>query len=414
MNPKHKYVGLDVHKDTIVIAIADEGRTSEVRDYGTISSDLHALEKALARIRSDGSTLHVVYEAGPTGFVVYRRLTQLGIECIVVAPSKTPRQSGDKLKTDRRDAAKLARLHRAGELTAIHIPDEVDESIRDLCRARSDAMEDLRRAKQRLKMFLLRLGYRYRGKDNWSAAHVHYLRQLALPLPVHQAVLEGYLQNIDRAGDQLTRLEEMLEAKAVRWRLYPVVSALMCLRGFQLVAAATLVAELGDVRRFERASDLMAFLGLIPSERSTGNTRRQGAITKTGNGHARWMMIEASHSVYLPPKVAAPLSRRQEGQPEIFRAIGWKAQTRLHKRYWQLAARKVMTAKSRSPSPATERAARRWRSPERQRRVRRTGARASGQFYEQLTGFVWDVLRHAWDQYFPAAPAAATATPSRR
>lgn len=376
MKTNHKYVGLDVHKDTTVIAIADEGRDGELRDYGTISSDLHALEKALAKIGSDGSTLHVAYEAGPTGFVVYRRLRQLRLDCIVVAPSKTPRQSGDKIKTDRRDATRLARLHRAGELTAVHVPDEVDESIRDLCRARSDAMEDLRRAKQRLKMFLLRLGYRYRGKDNWSAAHVRYLRQLALPLPVHRVVLEGYLRNIDQAGDQLTRLEEMVEAKAVTWRLYPIVSALMCLRGFQTVAATTLVAEIGDARRFTRARDLMAFLGLIPSERSTGATRRQGAITKTGNGHARWMMIEASHSVHLPPNVSAPLSRRQEGQPEIFKAMGWKAQTRLHKRYWQLAARKLMPGK-----------------------IQVALAR-------ELTGFVWDVLRHAWARHLPATPPA--------
>jgi transposase len=381
MKSKHKYVGLDVHKDTIVIAIADEGRSGEIRDYGTISNDLHALEKALAKIGSDGSTLHVVYEAGPTGFVVYRRLQQLRIDCIVAAPSKIPRQSGDKLKTDRRDAAKLARLHRAGELTAIHVPDEVDESIRDLCRARSDAMEDLRRAKQRLKMFLLRLGYRYRGNANWSVAHVRYLRELALPLPVHHAVLEGYLHTIDQAGEQLARLEEMVEAKAVTWRLYPIVSALMCLRGFQTVAATTLVAEIGDARRFERPRHMMAFLGLIPSERSTGATRRQGSITKTGNGHARWMMIEASHSAHLPPKVSAPLSRRQEGQPEIFKSIAWKAQTRLHKRYWQLAARKLMTAK-----------------------IQIAVAR-------ELTGFVWDVLCHAWQKHFPAAPGPAT--PSR-
>jgi transposase len=251
----------------------------------------------------------------------------------------------------------------------------VDESVRDLCRARSDAMADLRRAKQRLKMFLLRAGYRYQGKDNWSAAHVRYLRQLALPLPVHKAVLEDYLMTIDQAAARQTRLEELLETQVTRWRLAPVVAALMCLRGFQIVAAATLVAELGDVRRFAHARDLMAFLGLIPSEHSTGTKRRLGAITKTGNGHARWMMIEGAQSVHLPPKVSVPLTKRQQDQPECFKAISWKSQTRLHTRHWQLAARRVMRAK-----------------------IQVAVAR-------ELTGFVWDVLRQAWDKYLPAALA---------
>jgi transposase len=183
MNTHDKFVGLDVHKDTIAIAIAEGGRDGEVRDYGTISNDLHALEKVLRKLNAGGATLHVVYEAGPTGFVIYRRLQQLGINCVVVAPSKLPKKSGEKIKTDQRDAIKLARLHRAGELTAVHVPDAVDESVRDLCRARSDAMEDLRRAKQRLKMFLLRLGYRYKGRENWSDAHVRYLRELACRCP---------------------------------------------------------------------------------------------------------------------------------------------------------------------------------------------------------------------------------------
>lgn len=378
MKTKHKFVGLDVHKDTIAIAIAEGGREGEVRDYGTISGDLHALEKALGRIGGEGVTLHTVYEAGPTGFVIHRRLEQLKIDCVVVAPSKLPKKSGEKIKTDQRDATKLARLHRAGELTAIHVPDAVDESVRDLCRARSDAMADLRRAKQRLKMFLLRAGYRYQGKDNWSAAHVRYLRQLALPLPVHKAVLEDYLMTIDQAAARQTRLEELLETQVSRWRLAPVVAALMCLRGFQLVAAATIVAEIGDARRFTHARDLMAFLGLIPSEHSTGSKRRQGGITKTGNGHARWMMIEAAQCVHLPPKVSVPLTKRQEGQPEAFKAISWKAQTRLHKRHWQLSARKVM------------------------------GAKIQVAVARELTGFVWDVLRQAWEQYLPATPTTAS------
>ena len=178
-----KYVGLDVHKDTTVVAVAEGGREGECRVYGTISSDLHALEKLLRKLGGENVTLHVVYEAGPTGYVVHRRLQQLQIDCLVVAPSRTPQPKGQRQKTDRRDALMLARLHRAGELTGIHVPDAVDESIRDLTRARADAVHDLTRAKQRLKSFLLRQGYRYSGKANWSEAHQRYLRELVLPLP---------------------------------------------------------------------------------------------------------------------------------------------------------------------------------------------------------------------------------------
>jgi len=365
---KVKYVGLDVHKDTIVIAVADFSARGEVRLFGTISSDLRALEKALRKIRGEGITLAVVYEAGPSGFVIYRRLKQLKIECIVVAPSKLPKRSGDRLKTDKRDAVNLARLHRAGELEGIHVPDAVDESVRDLCRARSDASGDLRRTKQRLKGFLLRLGYHYKGKANWSDAHRRYLRELKLPLVVHQAVLEEYLLAVDEAQTRLDRIKEMIEAHAPLWRLYSVVEALMAMRGFQLVAATTIVAELGDVRRFTHPGQLMAFLGLIPDVHSSGTKRRQGSITKTGNAHARWMMVEAAQHYRLPPKVSAPLAKRQEGQSHQVRVLGWKAQTRLNKRYWQLTARGVMTAK-----------------------IQVAVAR-------ELCGFVWDMIRTTWPE----------------
>ena len=363
MKAKNKYVGLDVHKDTTVVAVADGGREGEVRLYGKISSDLGALEKVLRKLGGEGVTLHVAYEAGPTGFVIYRRLRQLGLECIVVAPTKTPQEKGRRQKTDRRDALLLARLHRAGELTAIHVPDEVDESIRDLTRARADAVHDLTRAKQRLKSFLLRQGYRYSGKANWSEAHQRYLRELGLPLPALKAVLEESLLAIDQATTRVTRLEELLAVQVPLWRMYPAVEALMTLRGFQLTAAAVLVAELGDVRRFEHPRHVMAFLGLIPRENSTGNTRRQGSITKAGNAHARWILIEAVQHALLPPKVSAPLALRQQGQPTAFRELSWKIQVRLHKRGWHLLHRGVMKAKV-------------------------TVALA-----RELSGFVWDLLR---------------------
>lgn len=340
-----KYVGLDVHKDTTVIAVAEGGRLGEVRVYGTIASDLGALEKVLRKLGGEGVTLHVVYEAGPTGFVIYRRLQQLKVACIVVAPSKTPQGTGPRQKTDRRDAVQLARLHRAGELTAIHVPDAVDESVRDLTRARADAVHDLTRAKQRLKSFLLRHGYRYSGKANWSAPHQRYLRELVLPLPALKAVLEECLLAIDQASERVTRLEMLLEVQLPLWRYYPAVEALMCLRGFQLVAAAVLVAELGDVRRFAHPRHLMAFLGLVPKENTTGSTRRLGGITKAGNAHARWILIEAIQHAWLPPKVSAPLSRRQSGQPATYRELSWKIQLRLHKRGWHLLRRGVMKAK---------------------------------------------------------------------
>lgn len=345
MKSTDKYVGLDVHKDTTVVAVAESGRLGEVRIYGTISSDLHALERVLAKLGGEGVRLHVVYEAGPTGYVVYRRLQQLGIACIVVAPTKTPQVKGLRQKTDRRDAEQLARLHRAGELTGIHVPDAVDESIRDLTRARADAVHDLTRAKQRLKSFLLRQGYRYSGKANWSEAHQRYLRELVLPLPALKAVMEECLLAIDQATQRVARMDDLLAAQVPSWRMYPAVQALMCLRGFQLTAAAVLVAELGDVRRFAHPRHLMAFLGLVPREHTTGTDRRLGSITKAGNAHARWILVEATQHAFLPPKVSAPLSIRQQDQPAAYRELAWKVQVRLHKRSRHLLGRGVMKAK---------------------------------------------------------------------
>ncbi len=345
MRGLNKYVGLDVHKDTTVVAVAESGREGEVRLYGTISSDLHALEKALRKLGGEGVTLHVVYEAGPTGYGLYRRLQQLAIDCIVVAPSKTPQPKGARQKTDRRDAEQLARLHRAGELTAIYVPDAVDESVRDLTRARADAVHDLTRAKQRLKSFLLRQGYRYQGKANWSEAHQRYLRELVLPLPALKAVLEEYLLAITQASQRVARLDELLAAQVPAWRLYPAVQALMCLRGFQLTAAAVLVAELGDVRRFTHPRHVMAFLGLVPREHTSGDNRKLGGITKAGNAHARWILTEAVQHAFLVPKVSAHLALRQQGQPTAHRELSWKVQTRLYKRSRHLLGRGVMKAK---------------------------------------------------------------------
>ena len=345
MNKTHKYIGLDVHQDTIMVAIAEEGREGEVRLYGRLSNDLHALERMLRQIGGPAVALHVVYEAGPTGYVIYRRLKQLEIDCVVVAPSKTPQGSGPRQKTDKRDALQLARLHRAGELSAISIPDEVDESVRDMTRARADAVDDLRRAKQRLKSFLLRHGYKYSGKANWSEAHQRYLRELVMPSPAMKAVLEESLLAIDQATQRVARLEDLIAVQVPQWRMYPAVQALMCLRGFQLTAAAVLVAELGDIHRFRHPRHLMAFLGLVPKEKTTGDDRKLSSITKAGNAHARWILIEAIQHATLPPKVSAPLSLRQTGQPQAYKDLSWKIQVRLHKRAWHLLQRGVIKAK---------------------------------------------------------------------
>lgn len=316
MNKPLLFLGLDVHAQTIAIAIAEEGAGGEVRLYGTISHDLHALEKTLSKLRKahPGTELRVCYEAGPTGFVLARRLAQLGIDCTVVAPSLIPSRSGERVKTDRRDALKLARLHRAGELSKVHVPDASDEAMRDLCRARTDAVQDLRRGRAQLKAFLLRHGYRYSGKSSWTEAHQRYLRELVLPHAAMRVVLEDALRTISVAAERIARLEEGMEALLQSWAMRPVVEALMGLRGFQMVGAMVLVSELGGAWRFEHPRQLMAYLGLVPTEHTSGDKRRQGAITKAGNAHARWLLIEAAQHYWLPPKVSKELSVRQQGQ----------------------------------------------------------------------------------------------------
>jgi len=281
MNKELLFVGLDVHAQNIAMALA-EGGGGEARSYGTIPNDLHALEKVFARLRKahPGTALRVCYEAGPTGFVLARRLAQLKIHCTVVAPSLIPSRSGDRIKTDRRDALKLARLHRAGELTAVHVPEASDEAMRDRCRARTDAVQDLRRARAQLKAFLLRNGYRYTGKSAWTEAHRRYLRELVLPHPAQRVVLEDAIAAIAAAGERIGRLEEQMHALLESWPMKPVVEAVMGLRGFAVVGAMVLVSELGGAWRFDHPRQLMAYLGLVPTENTSDQKRRQGGITK--------------------------------------------------------------------------------------------------------------------------------------
>ncbi|MFN7560212.1 MAG: IS110 family transposase [Prosthecobacter sp.] len=343
MSKELLYLGLDVHAENIAVAIAEAGRDGEVRNYGDIPNTLHSVEKLLRKLGHPDKELRACYEAGPCGFVLARFLKKKGIACDVIAPSLTPKGSGDKIKTDRRDARMLARLHRAGELTAVHVPDERDEAIRDLFRARTDAVQDQRSGRNQLKAFLLRNGYRYGEKTSWSAGHMRYLRELILPHPAMKIVLEEYLQCIDAAAERIERLEEHMKALLDEWHMKPVVLALMGFKGYQTVAAMITVSEIGDIHRFPHPRQLMAYLGLVPSESSSGGSRAQGTITKCGNGHLRWIFNECAQHYRLPPKVSQELTTRQEAIPKAHRRqvieISWRCQNRLHERGRKLAAR---------------------------------------------------------------------------
>ena len=340
---KTYYIGLDVHKDSIAIAYTWEGSRREATYHGQCGGSNLSAERALrdlARKLGVGfKDLKVCYEAGPTGFVLARRLRQLGLECVLMSPSKTERKPNEKVKTDKRDAKNIAKLYRNGDITEVRIPPALDEAVRDVCRARTDASNDLSRAKQRLNSFLLRNGIRYSGKARWTPAHMRYLRELALPCPVQKIVLEEYIQAIDSNLERVERLADRMKQLLPDWEWKPVVEALMACRGFQEVAAMTIISELGDLRRFDHPRKLMAFLGLVPDEHTTGTKRRQGAITRCGNSHARWMLVECSQHYRKSPKVGAALSRRQEGQAKEVRELSWRMQNRLHTRYVKLRAR---------------------------------------------------------------------------
>ena len=332
------YIGMDVHKESIDVALAPAGR-EEVRSYGQIGGDLDSVDKLLKRLRASHGEVRVVYEAGPCGYALYRHLKQKGIDCAVVAPSMIPKRSGDRIKTDRRDAINLARGHRAGDLKAVYVPDIEDEAIRDMARAREDAVLAHKRGRQQLAALLLRQNRRCVKAKAWTQGYKNWLATVAMPHPVQQIVFQEYLQTVDEANSRVTRLTEELRQATTTWRMAPVVEALQALRGVSLVVAASVVAELGDVTRFESPRQLMAFLGLVPSQYSSGPHQRLGHITKTGNGHARRMLVEAAWAYRFPARVARLQSERQAGLPQKACDIAWKAQLRLCKKYRRLLAR---------------------------------------------------------------------------
>jgi transposase len=338
MKDNTKYVGLDVSKEKIAVAIADEGRSEPIY-YGMISNTPEDIRKLVNKL-GDPKQLRVCYEAGPTGYGIYRFLLGLGTECEVIAPSLIPQKPGERVKTDRRDALKLAKLHRAGELTPIYVPTEDDEALRDLVRAREDVKEDELRAKHRLVKFLLRNEITPpRDIKKWTKKYWEWLDKLSFDRTSSQVVYTEYLHQLKEIQLRLKRFEEEIENQATEGVHAPMIQALQVLRGVAAITATSLVAEIGSFKRFQTPKQLMAYTGLVPSESSSGEVRKQGKITKTGNRHVRRLLIESAWSYRYQPAVKGKLLKRQEGHPPSILGISWKAQNRLHKRYFRLLGR---------------------------------------------------------------------------
>lgn len=339
MHDNTKYVGLDVSKEKIAVAIADQGR-EKPRYYGMIVNTPEAIRKLVDKLGTP-ENLKFCYEAGPTGYPLYRLFLSLGIECDVIAPGLTPQKPGDRVKTDKRDAVRLAQLFRAGELTSVYVPTEEDEALRDLVRAREDAKEDELRAKHRITKLLLRYEIRPPEKvgRNWSSKYREWIYTLKFKHAPLSVAFQEYLQSLNEIEQRIKRLEKEIESQAIEGPHATMIQALQCLRGVAVITAASLVAEIGSFKRFKTPKHLMAYLGLVPSESSSGELRRQGKITKTGNTHARRLLIESAWSYRYQPAVRDRLKKRQDGQPGSIQSISWKAQQRLHKKYFRLLSR---------------------------------------------------------------------------
>lgn len=332
------FIGLDTHKTFTQLAVLKDERGAKPESLGRINTNKSAFIKLARQLQSKypKATLHFIYEAGPCGYWIYRLLTSLGHCCYIVAPSLIPKKTGDRVKTDKRDAAKLALLFKAETLTTIYVPEAEDEAIRDLSRARETAMKDLKDAKYQLKGLFLRNNITCKVNDNWSNKHLRWLTEIVLAHPSQQIVLQEMIQTITERIKRVERLVNELEHQVKQWRYYPVVKAIQAMRGVRLLVAVGTIAELGDLRRFDHPRKLMAYLGLVPSESSSGDSRRLGKITKCGNGRARRLLIEGAQTYKYKANISTELQKRQEGLSKEIVDIAWQAQLRLCRRYQRL------------------------------------------------------------------------------
>jgi len=352
---KVRFIGLDVHAETIAIAVAESGRTGEVRSVGIIPNRADSVKKMVKKLSSDRE-LRVCYEAGPTGYILYWQLMELGVKCEVVAPTLIPVKASDRVKTDRRDAKKLARSYRAGDLTPVWVPDAAHEALRDLVRARLAAKRDQLRARHRLSKFLLRHGKRpEKNIGAWTLAYLNWIKtKVHFDQPAQEATLADYLHEVEHARDRIERLEQYIDdaIDTIPEKMRAVVEGLQALRGIAKISAVTIVAELGEVSRFNKPRQLMGYSGTVSSENSSGERTRRGRITKTGNAHLRRIVVEAAWAYRHRPRVGIALAARQKNVSQEVKDISWKAQHRLNRRYYRLMARgklkqKVVTAVAR-------------------------------------------------------------------
>jgi transposase len=330
------YVGLDAHKKTIAIAVAEEGRKGEVRSNGTIENTPDNVTKLIKRLGKTGSELHFCYEAGPCGYDLYRQIVDAGHECLVVAPSMIPRKPGELIKTDRRDAEKLARLLRAGEVDAVWVPDPAHEAMRDLVRARGDAQRHLVTTKQQMQSFLLRHGRQYKGVTSWTKAHFLWLADQKFEHVAHQIVFQDYIHAIHDAKQRHDDLVKQIETLLPTWSMKPLVEALCAMKGINLISAATILSVTGDLRRFDKPMKLSAYFGLVPAEHSSGASVKRSGITRSGNSEARRMLIQCAWCYRFPARISRGKEPFVKEVDKKVRDIAWRAQKRLCERFRHL------------------------------------------------------------------------------